>query len=124
METALSGRAPSPVEEITPGWFGRWFLRTAIEPSTQRRRGKAPKKIAPPPHADANVLARFTQSNVGLRDLIRKASPYDVNRIRFQNPFVSVIYFTVGTGFEIVVRHQRRHLLQAERIKQSPAFPR
>ena len=64
----------------------------------------------------ADVLDRFIQSNVTLRDVIRRAAVYDVNRIRFQNPFVPVIYFTVGTGLEIVVRHQHRHLLQAERI--------
>jgi hypothetical protein len=104
------------VPEITPGWFGRWFIRTAIEPSTQRRRNRAPRKIAPAAEVSADVLDRFIQSNVTLRDVIRRAAVYDVNRIRFQNPFVPVIYFTVGTGLEIVVRHQHRHLLQAERI--------
>src|SRR5689334_22503773 len=24
---ALDGHAPSPVQEITPGWLGRWFIR-------------------------------------------------------------------------------------------------
>jgi hypothetical protein len=120
---ALDDRSSRPVPEITPGWFGRWFIRTAIEPSTQRRRNPAPRKIAPAPEVSADVLDRFVQSNVTLRDLIRRAADHDVNRIRFQNPFVPVIYFTVGTGLEIVVRHQHRHLLQAERVRQAPGFP-
>jgi hypothetical protein len=121
---ALDHRTPSPVEAITPGWFGRWFIRTAIEPSTQKRRGKAPRKIAPPQHASGDVVDRFVRSNVALREMIRRAGPYDVNRIRFQNPFVPIIFFTVGTGLEIVVRHQRRHLLQAERVRKAPGFPK
>jgi len=48
---------------------------------------------------------------------------YDVNRIRFKNPFVPLIRFTVGTGLEIVSQHESRHLLQAERIRESPGFP-
>ena len=45
------------------------------------------------------------------------ALDYDLNRIRFKNPFVGIIRFTVGTGLEVMSRHERRHLLQAERIR-------
>ena len=120
---ALDDRSPSPVEDITPGWFGRWFIRTSIEPSSQRRRGRAPGKIAPAARIDPAVLDRFLRSNDVARDLVRRAGAYDVNRIRFVNPFVPLVRFTVGTGLEIVWRHQRRHLLQAERIRQAAAFP-
>jgi hypothetical protein len=121
---ALEGRSPAPVETITPGWFGRWFIRTAIEPSERSRRGRAPRKTAPPPDPDPAVLDKFLRSNDAARAFVRRASVYDVNRIRFVNPFVSVIRFTVGTGIEIVWRHERRHLLQAERVAASSEFPR
>jgi len=107
----------SPVEEITPGWFGRWFIRNYIDPETQRRPQKAPTKIAPAHRVDADIVAKFLRSNAAARDFVRRASAFDVNRIRFKNPFVAGIRFTVGTGVEIVWRHQRRHLLQAERVR-------
>jgi hypothetical protein len=47
----------------------------------------------------------------------------NVNRIRFWNPFIPGIRFTVGTGLQIIVGHERRHLLQAERVPHSPSFP-
>jgi DinB superfamily len=119
---ALVDRTPSAVQEITPGWFGRWFIRSYIEPSS-RGRSRAPRKIAPAADVDPTVLDRFLRSNDATRDLIRRAGAYDVNRIRFGNPFVPLLRFTVGTGLEIVCRHQRRHLLQAERIRQAPSFP-
>jgi hypothetical protein len=120
---ALNDRQRSPVQEITPGWFGRWFIKSYIEPSSQSKRGRAPRKIAPAQQIDPSVLDLFLRSNDVARDLVRRASAYDVNRIRFRNPFVPLVRFTVGTGLEIVWRHQRRHLLQAEGIRQAPTFP-
>ena len=122
--SALDGHSPSPVDEITPGWFGRLFIRTYIDPATQRRRGRAPGKAVPAPHVDPAILDLFLRSNDAARDLVRRASAYDVNRIRFVNPFISVIRFTVGTGLEIIWKHERRHLLQAERVTRAPTFPR
>lgn len=121
---ALDGRPPSPVQDITPGWFGRWFIRTYIEPSSGGRRARAPRKIAPARHIDPSVLDLFLRSNVVARDVVRRASAYNINRIRFRNPLIPLLRFTVGTGLEIVWRHQRRHLLQAERVTQAPTFPK
>jgi DinB superfamily len=121
---ALDDRPPSPVQDITPGWFGRWFIRTYIEPSSRSKRTRAPRKIAPARQIDPSVLDLFLRSNDVARDLVRRAGAYDINRIRFRNPFIPLLRFTVGTGLEILWRHQRRHLLQAERIEQAPTFPR
>lgn len=120
---ALKGRPRAPVHEITPGWFGRWFIRNYIEPSSESRRARAPKKITPRERIDPPILDSFVRSNEAARDLIRRAGAHDVNRIRFRNPFVPLVRFTVGTGFEIVSTHQRRHLLQAERVRQALNFP-
>lgn len=121
--SALERGPRSQVQEITPGWFGRWFIRTYIEPSSKSRRARAPRKITPPERIEPDILDLFLRSNETARDLIRHASAYDVNRIRFGNPFVPLLRFTVGTGLEIVSKHQRRHLLQAERVKQAAHFP-
>jgi len=122
--TALKGRPQSPVPEIAPGWFGRWFIRSFIDPSSQNRRVRAPKKIEPGREVETSVLESFLQSNQEARELVRMASNYDVNRIRFPNPFVPLVRFTSGTGFEIVTKHQRRHLMQAERVRNSADFPK
>ena len=123
MTEALNGRPQAVVQEITPGWFGRWFIRTYIEPSETTRQARAPGKIVPVTQVDSAILERFLESNRALRSLIAHASRHDVNRIRFRNPFVPVVRFTVGTGLEILSKHQRRHLIQAERIRNAPGFP-
>jgi hypothetical protein len=120
---ALDDRPPASVPDITPGWFGRWFIRTYIESSPRGKRARAPRKVAPAQHIDPSVLDLFLRSNQVARDLARRAGAYDVNRVRFRNPFIPLLRFTVGTGLEIVWKHQRRHLLQAERIRQASTFP-
>jgi len=123
ISNSLGGHPVSVVEEIRPGWFGRWFIRNYIEPSSRTKRARAPKKSKPGANVEPTILDRFLDSNRRARELVNRFRNYDVNRIRFENPFVSVIRFTVGTGFEILSKHEQRHLLQAERVRRSTEFP-
>ena len=120
---SLRGRPHAIVQDIASKWFGRWFIRHYIEPSSGTRRARAPKAITPGAQVDQSILDRFLDSNHEARELVHRAGNYDVNRIRFKNPFIPILRFTVGTGLEILVTHQRRHLLQAQRIRQSFEFP-
>lgn len=124
ISAALREKPRSPVEDITPGWFGGWFIRSFAEPSPNSKRAHAPGKIRPGARTDLSVLDRFLGGNQACRDLILRARGNDVNLIRFWNPFLPGLRFTVGTGLQIVVSHERRHLLQAKRVKDSASFPR
>ena len=121
---AMEGKSPSAIEKITPGWPSRWFIRNFIAPSPNAKRAPAPKKIVPVSRVDLSILNQFLSTNQTVREFVHRASTYDVNRIRFKNPFVSGVRFTVGTGLLIICNHQRRHLLQAERVRQSLNFPK
>ncbi len=123
ISVSLRDKPVSPVQDITLGWFARWFITSFIEPSPKTKRARAPRKIVPGARVETSVLERFLRSNQAARELIRQAGDYDVNRIRFKNPLLSVLRFTVGTGLQIVSRHEQRHLLQAERVKQAAGFP-
>jgi len=124
ISAALKEKPDSPVEQVTPGWFGRWFIRSFVEPSPNSKRVSAPAKIRPAARVDLAVLDRFLSGNRSCRELIVRTRGKDINRIRFWNPFVLGIRFTVGTGLEIITGHERRHLLQAERVRDSANFPR
>ena len=123
ISAALTGQPPSAVGEIRFGWFSRWFIRNYIAPNPQGNRARAPQKIAPAVEVQADILARFLRSNQAARDLVRRAADYDVNAIRFRNPFVPLLRFTVGTGLEITAKHESRHLLQAEKVRRTAGFP-
>lgn len=109
-----------PVQYVHASWFSRWFMREFIEPQrnlAKPKRVKAPGKIVPRARVEMSVLDELLVGNRRLRELVVRAGEFDVNRVRFRNPFVSWIRFTVGTGLEIVSRHQVRHLMQGERVR-------
>jgi hypothetical protein len=124
ISAAIRDKPDSQVEQITSGWFGRWFIRSFAEPSPNSKRASAPRKIRPVARVDLAVLDQFLSANKSCRELIVRMRGKDINRIRFWNPFVPGIRFTVGTGLEIVTGHERRHLQQAECVRQSVNFPR
>jgi hypothetical protein len=101
----------------------RWFIRNYIAPDSTGTRAKAPKKITPTVTVRQDCLQKFLATNDRARELIMRASNYDVNRIRFKDPFMPLVRFTVGVGLEIVFLHQARHLQQAEMVRNSPDFP-
>jgi DinB superfamily len=121
ISSSLLGKAPSAVPHTTPGWFGRWFISSYVEAPSKTKRARAPNRIVPPARVESSVLYRFLRSNQAARELVRHASNYDVNRLR--NPFIPIIRFTVGTGLQIVSKHEHRHLLQAGRAKCSLGLP-
>jgi hypothetical protein len=113
----------SPVTTLsTAGWFSSYFV-AKIGPE-RRTRWKAPKKIRPFGVLPDQVLESLLATHREIRDLLASPSLPDLNRIRFKNPFVSGIRFTVATGFLVMAAHGRRHLLQAEGIHNSEGFSR
>jgi hypothetical protein len=119
---ALEGKPHATTPKIHLSWFSRYFIRNYIAPNPEVR-AKAPKKVEPAAAVDPNILTLFLRSNQAARDLVIRAAAYDVNAIRFKNPFIPLLRFTVGTGLEITAKHEARHLLQAENVKASPNFP-
>jgi hypothetical protein len=123
LSASLEGRPRKPVPEIKLGWFTGWFIRNYIAPNPGGARARAPKKIEPASRVEPAALESLLRSTEAARALVKQASSYDVNHIRYRNPFVPLLWFTVGVGLEIIPKHQARHLLQAEAVKQSPGFP-
>jgi len=120
---ALKGQKCSVVQELTLSRFSRWFIRNYIAPNPGGARARAPQKIEPARQVDPTVLEAYLGSNQRAREFLVRASAYDVNRIRYKNPFIPLLRFTVGTGLEIVTQHHSRHLLQAENVRKAPGFP-
>jgi hypothetical protein len=107
---------------IRPGPFGRWFVAN-LEPPPKRKL-PAPKKIVPALRkGKTEVMEEWRREQAAVRDLLREAAGLDLNGTRFVNPFISLIRFSLGTGFQVLPAHQRRHLWQAERIRANPRFP-
>lgn len=97
-----------------PGFVGRWFVRTLEPPVKTLFRMKAPRSIVPrvaPSLASAVACFRTSQNEV--REFLRANADLDLARVRFPNPFVRGIRFSLATGLHVITAHERRHLCQA-----------
>jgi hypothetical protein len=101
-----------------PGLLGRWFIRSLEPPVRPRLKGQAPQSIRPrtaPPLRDA--LAAFVDSQDAVRRFLRANADLDLAGVRFSNPFISALRFSLATGLRVIAAHERRHLWQAWNVR-------
>lgn len=107
-----------------PGPIGRWFVRILEPPVTPRFRGRAPERIRPRPSpALADAIGQFLASQDEVRTFLRAYSGLDLAGIRFPNPFVPGVRFSLATGLHVIGAHERRHLWQAWRVRRAAELP-
>ena len=105
-----------PRRSIQPGWFGRWFIKQMEAPP--RRKLKTPKQGIPKGHqSQEEILKAFIAAHDELRSLIQETRELDLNRIRFRNPFIGLLRYSVGTALLVIVAHDCRHLWQANQVR-------
>jgi hypothetical protein len=103
-----------------PGFVGRWFVNTLEPPVRARFKMKAPQSSQPrvaPSLADA--LRSFLASQDDVRQFVQANADLDLAGIRFPNPFVRGVRFSLATGLHAIAAHERRHLWQAWRVRQA-----
>ncbi len=102
-----------------PGVVGRWFAQWLEPPPKARSKTKAPKKIRPrtaPSLADA--FASFMTAHRQAQAFLRENADLDLASVRFPNPFVPGVRFSLASGLHVITAHERRHLWQARRVRE------
>ena len=103
-----------------PGLIGRWFTNYMEPPVKTLLKTKAPAKIRPrnsPGLKDA--FDKFIDSHHEMGAFLQRNADLDLAHIRFVNPFIWVIRFSLATGLHVITAHERRHLWQAWRVRNS-----
>jgi DinB family protein len=98
-----------------PGFLGGWFVRSLEPPS--KIKSKSPKIIQPrsaPTLAEA--AAAFLASHAEAQNFLRANADLDLAAIRFPNPFIKGLRFSLATGLHAIPAHERRHLHQARAV--------
>jgi len=121
-EPAIRGRAAGRFRRrpALPGIVGKWFAATMEPPVRAHSKMRAPRKIRPndsPSLTDA--FGRFSESQNEIRSYLSTNSDLDLAGIRFPNPLVHGIRFSLATGLHIITAHERRHLWQAWRVRRA-----
>jgi DinB superfamily len=95
-------------------------VRTLEPPARPLFKTKAPQTIRPrtaPALADA--AAQFLASQEEVRTFLRTYADIDLAGVRFPNPFVRGVRFSLATGLHVIAAHERRHLWQAWRVRRA-----
>jgi hypothetical protein len=103
-----------------PGLLGGLFVNSLEPPPAWWSRRKAPRSIRPrvsPPLAEA--FASFVTSQADVRAFLREHADLDLASIRFPNPFVLGVRFSLATGLHVITAHERRHLWQAWGVRRA-----
>ena len=104
------------------GWLERSFLRQNEPPV--RRRVPAPRRFRPvhgqPVTAILPTLLHVQREFIRLAEL---AKGLDLVRVKVRSPISRFIRFSLGITLAQQAAHERRHLEQARRVRENPAFP-
>jgi hypothetical protein len=103
-----------------PGFLGRMFVNSLEPPAKTRTKRKAPRLIEPRPSPSlAESAAAFFASHDEVRAFMRRYRGIDLAGVRFVNPFVRAIRFSLATGLHVIPAHERRHLWQARQVREA-----
>lgn len=125
IDRAIAVSQPATAEQELPrrGFLGRWMLN-ALEPPVTRR-FKAPGAFAPDgPKPLDEVVPEFIRYQDEIQQRLTAARDLDLWRTKVKSPAVPLLKFSLGETFAIIGAHERRHLVQAEAVKNAPDFPR
>ncbi len=104
------------------GWLERYFLRQTEPPV--RRRIPAPRRFRPvhgqPVTAILPTLLHVQREFVRLAE---QAKGLDLARVKVRSPVSRFLKFSLGIALAQQAAHERRHLEQARRVRENPAFP-
>ena len=114
----LTGRPPFRYPALQ-----RWILAATAPES--RRRFRTPRRFRP--LADQPVTAvmpTFLHLQRQFLDRIGQANGLDLARVKVATPISRYYRFRLGIVFAQVAAHEQRHLLQAQRVREHPDFPK
>lgn len=129
-EAIKAGRAKNKTGEgpFTYGFLSKKFV-ASMEP-TSTRKVKAPKRYVPPSHADKDETIQEYRRIAGeLRRLAKSADGLHLGRIKTSMPALPAALrpffkMPLGARLHLITAHDRRHLSQAEQVRDHADFPK
>lgn len=122
IETARASGVPEAAGLVRLNWIERFFVGS-LEPPPKRRL-KNPAKATPASTLIKDELwGEFVATEQAVRDLALSSRTINVNSIRLASPFLRFFKYSIGAAFAIIAAHNRRHLWQAQRVREAPGFP-
>ena len=115
------GKRRGAEEPIAKSWIGRRMI-SAMRPGSAYR-ARAPKVFRPEDKPPPKSWRHFLAGQATTAGLLRDAEGLPLNRLHVGSPISRLLRLRLGESLVLVVVHQQRHLLQAQRVREDPHFP-
>jgi hypothetical protein len=99
------------------------MLVNAMRDTTGRRRYRAPRIFRPASRPAPGAPERVLAVQRELAELLARAADRDLVRTKLRSPVTPLLRLNLGEALELQVVHMARHLAQARRVREHPAFP-
>jgi hypothetical protein len=108
---------------LLPGFFGRLVLG-AVKPEAARKIRARPKFLPQSSNVDAGIIDRFREHQRELVRLMKTMEALELEKVVITSPVSSLVTYSAMDGCRIIVAHEERHFLQADRVMKAEEFPR
>jgi hypothetical protein len=104
------------------GWFARMIAASMEPPPKWRMRSPRLIRVAPAPNRrSADVVPEFIRVRDRLAERVRQADGLDLAQVRLISPINRLLRVPLGTYFNFILAHDRRHLWQARNVRKGLA---
>jgi hypothetical protein len=108
---------------LLPAFFGKLVIN-AVSPESARK-VKARKAFQPAAsEVDGQIISRFARHQEELVRLMKATDGLELEKIIITSAISSLVTYSLLDGCRILITHERRHFLQAERVMAEEGFPR
>lgn len=108
---------------VLPGLCGKLMVKI-VSPGFKQKLTAPPSARPAASAIDAQVVNRFVTQQCEITERINKLERLKAAQIVMTSPFVSLINYSLLDACRLIVAHERRHLAQAQRVMETPVFPR
>jgi hypothetical protein len=121
------GRSKTGRGPFQYGFLTRKFIASQEPPATKKF--KAPKQFVPPADPDQeSTLTEYRRASAELKRLTREADGLNLSRVKVKMlalPAIlrAIVRMPLGGQLLLTTTHDRRHLWQAEQVRNDPQFP-
>jgi hypothetical protein len=125
IEKILAGRRKPSLWErapLLPALFGRLVL-AAVQPQAKQKAKARPAFQPASSPIDIGILTRFSSHQKDLIGLMKATTKLPIEKVIVTSVVSKYVTYSLLDAYRILVAHERRHLLQAERIMRAPGFP-
>jgi hypothetical protein len=111
---ALDDRAsPRTMHRDLAGRLLTWMMEPPVRFRLPTRAEFTPQG----PVSRSRTVAEFDAAQAAIQQQIRAMDGLDISRIRVTSPFNASLRYSAYSALHILVAHERRHLWQAERVR-------